>query len=848
MAVAIPFLLSTAAMYVYAGIAIYATVNYLAKQAMQGQGATQQSGIDGITISNKDPAANRNLVYGECRIGGTLVYSNTSGTDNERLYQVYALSYDNDEVLGTKIPALHRCIAVYADGDVGAYRPAQQYGVDLQWVYTARFHGNLTLTSDYVDLTFRDGSQSNVDSLLDWNSTNILRGIAYVGIELKYDREKWQNGMPNLSFVVQGRRVYDPRVTAQNSNDPRTWEYSSNPALCLADYLRNESFGLATPFDRINEAALIAAANICDESVALNGGGTHARYSCDGLVQTKNKIVSNVEDILSSMAGKLFYSAGQYYIVAGSDRDAETTVIDENMMVGEVKLVTKKSKRDQFNSVKAKFRNAQRQYRVESIKPQTNSGYVADDGGEIQEINIEMPFTTSNQRAQRLAKIALETSRLQATINLKLSLEAMQYKVGDIVKVSFAKFGYVEKTFEIQNLKIVPDADAGVTVDVTATETKDDTHDWSAGDAVVNSTLVNTNMYDGTVVSAPQSVNAEFSVVSDDDGVRTPKLNLTIIDEPSVYVVEYLVLIYRIPYNGVSGHSQYRIDSQEFRLERDFALRSSHMIDVVDRRAGAYRISVQAINTLGVVSDRTTEDFGISKAQRREILNLQSNEVIVVRTTDPLDGNKPTVEEIEFAKGAPVEEYDEILHQQVNSVGAVIDARVYFHNSDVRLLNKMSTFFSYVEATQTDEKAFVDFWVEVNSGETGTWSVYALPFVSGGGRIDPQGHCSWTIYDTEAEINALKGDDRDGQDIYSDDYLDYQKVRMSGSSRQRALFRFEIDSDTYDELRATGGAGAQAVIAYYTREYYFRYTLTNGDIINIDSRIYPYLYIKVIPN
>ena len=839
---AIPFLVSTAAMYVYAGIAIYATVNYLAKQAAASQGAPQQSGIDGITISNRDPAANRNIVYGQCRIGGTLVYSNTSGTNRENLYQVYALSYDDLEVFGTKIPALHRCIAVYADGDVGAYRPAQQYGVDLQWVYTPRLHGNQTVTSDYVDLTFRDGSQSNVDSLLDWGSTNVLKGIAYVGIELKYDREKWHNGMPNLSFEVQGRRVFDPRDSNQSYNDPRTWEYSSNPALCLADYLRNEAFGLGVSYDRINVTALIAAANVCDESVALNGGGTQARYSCDGLVQTKNKIVNNVEDILSSMAGKLFYSAGKYFIVAGSDRTPEADVIDEDMMIGEVKLVTKKSKRDQYNSVKAKFRNAERQYRVESIKPQTNYGYVADDGGTVEEINIEMPFTTSNQRAQRLARIALETSRLQATINLKLKLEAIKYKVGDIVKVSFAKFGYVEKTFEIQNLKVVPDAESGVHVDITASETKDDTHDWNASDAIIDSTIVNTNMYEGDEVDAPNNVNAKFTVVSDDDGVKTPKLKLEIIDEPSPYVIEYLVLIYWIPYMGVSGHSQYRIDSQEFKLERDFALRRTHMIDLVDRRAGAYRISVQAINTLGVSSDRTIRDFQITKAERREILNLQTSEVIVVRTTDSLTGNPPTVEEIELAKGAPVEEFDEILHQQVNSIGAVIDARVYFHNSDMKLLNEMATYSTFRDDEQTDERCFIDYWVEVTSGETGTWSVYERPFLNPLYESDPSGHCSWTIYNTEAQINLLKGDERDGELFYSDDYLDYQKVRMSGSSRQRALFRFEVDSNTYQELRDQTSAQYKV---WYAREYEFRYTLQNGTQIDVNARIYPLLQLFV---
>jgi len=53
-----------------------------------------------------------------------------------------------------------------------------------------------------------------------------------------------------------------------------------NPALCLADYMATPLGGIGARFgqlDGIDEMALIEAANICDETVTLAGGGAEPR-------------------------------------------------------------------------------------------------------------------------------------------------------------------------------------------------------------------------------------------------------------------------------------------------------------------------------------------------------------------------------------------------------------------------------------------------------------------------------------------------------------------------------------------------------------------------------------------
>jgi hypothetical protein len=64
--------------------------------------------------------------------------------------------------------------------------------------------------------------------------------------------------------------------------------YTNNAALCIAYYLDlprvDGGFDLQYGRD-IDTDQLIAAANVCDETVALAEGGTVPRYTCNGSIQ-----------------------------------------------------------------------------------------------------------------------------------------------------------------------------------------------------------------------------------------------------------------------------------------------------------------------------------------------------------------------------------------------------------------------------------------------------------------------------------------------------------------------------------------------------------------------------------
>ena len=143
-----------------------------------------------------------------------------------------------------------------------------------------------------------------------WTAAHTLLGKTSVFLRLHYDDKFFSNGLPAISFLVSGKNdIADPRTS------PITYGYTENPALCIADYLSNATFGFrATYGTEIPITQLNAAANICDETVALAAGGTEPRYTCNGGFPITMKRGEVLQNLLTSCAGRLTYTGGQFQI------------------------------------------------------------------------------------------------------------------------------------------------------------------------------------------------------------------------------------------------------------------------------------------------------------------------------------------------------------------------------------------------------------------------------------------------------------------------------------------------------------------------------------------------------
>jgi len=223
----------------------------------------------------QDTVRNRNLIVRSAMsphrsvvgepppVSGTLVFAGTQGDKNEYLYLVIALTgHEVSELRDVwlddrRIP--HE--QINSNGTLGARGGgnmptivAAVHGQNLQSeVLIKRYVGSDSQSAD-ATMTAAFGSQ--------WTSNHRLRGRAYVVVRLRNNQSTnpFPTGIPNIKVAIKGAKLYDPRDGVTR--------YSNNPALVVRHYLTSPA-GLACVGSEIDDASVTAAANICDERVAV---------------------------------------------------------------------------------------------------------------------------------------------------------------------------------------------------------------------------------------------------------------------------------------------------------------------------------------------------------------------------------------------------------------------------------------------------------------------------------------------------------------------------------------------------------------------------------------------------
>jgi len=515
--------------------------------------------LQGITQTTREPAGPRQLVYGQMRVGGQVVFISHSGTDNKYLHMAIA----------------------FASHEIESYEEIW-FNDNRIWTLSGGFVGDWG-TYVTIDRKFGTAGQAASTDLVNanvrWTTNHKLSGIAYIAFRLEWNQDKFPQGVPNITTVLKGRKVYDPRTS--------TTAYSQNPALCIRDYLLDSKYGLGESSSLIDDASVIAAANICDEDVSLDGGGTQDRYQCNGVVNTANQIKGNIEQILSAMGGKLAYSGGKYFIDAAG-YVAPTIEFTEADCTTDVQTQTRQSRRSAYNGVKGIFVSEEKEYKVLDYPAQISSAYATEDGDPIY-LDMALPFVTNNTQAQRLAKIALLKSRQQVVITMSVNLKGLQVKIGDTVKVTNARLGYDEKVFEVIDYSLAI-TEGNLGVNLTLIETAAAIYDWATSDEQDFLSGGVLDLYDGRTVDNVTSLAKTEIALRGPDGNTTTTTELTWTAPDDAFVD-----FYKVRYN-VSGTTNYfHAETKETRI----------LLTGLDVTV-TYDFRVQVQNLLGVTSSGAT--------------------------------------------------------------------------------------------------------------------------------------------------------------------------------------------------------------------------------------------------
>ncbi|WP_233256587.1 hypothetical protein [Opitutus sp. ER46] len=317
----------------------------------------------GQTITVQEAAGSRHIVYGTARKGGNRVFAHLTGTKGEYLHVIIALALGECESIGD----------IYLGDDV--------VPLDASGNATGTYSGFVRCKKYTGTTTQVIGSSTlAVEAPGIWDASHKGSGIAAIELRFKYDSDKYPNGIENISAMVSGRKLYDPRTGAT--------AFSNNPALVVRDYLTNPQYGFGAAEDEIDDATVIAAANVCDEDVGLVGGGTEKRYTCNGVVDTSNIRSEILLQLTNSMAGWVVYSGGRWRVYAGAHRAPSASFTLDDLR-GPITVQASASRRDSCNGVKGVFLCQDNQWQPADYPPIRNATYEVEDATQVRSVTAD---------------------------------------------------------------------------------------------------------------------------------------------------------------------------------------------------------------------------------------------------------------------------------------------------------------------------------------------------------------------------------------------------------------------------------------------------------------------------
>jgi len=481
----------------YAVFTFASTLVASAIGGMTSKGVNASTANFGNKFSARGGLVPRQIVYGQCRVGGTQVHIETSGTDNYLLHMVIVLAGHEIESLETL--RLNDINTTTTTSTISGSTVHTVTNSD----FTNTENDNNFGSGRLVRYSFEDGSQTAANGYMDaqltsMGTTDKFLGCAFVYIQMVFDAEKFGGGLPTVSFEVKGKNVYDPRTSANATTDLQR----SNPALIIRDFLADTQYGLKAKASEINDTSnaggIASAANTCDQTVTLaDGSTTERRYTANGFTNFSANGTGVLESVLSSMAGKMSYVNGQFTVFAGASQTPSLTITDDELLAP-VSISTNASSGDLYNSVKPIYVDRSLDYQSTDAEVFADSTMLNEDtpSGEstanyVKRMEVQLPFTVTDTMAQRLGRIALKSQRQTTTLSVLVSLQFMRCQPNDWVYLTNERLGYTQKAFEVLSTNMEAMQDDEVTVIATRLNLKEveasvfnfATNDYTTGQA-----------------------------------------------------------------------------------------------------------------------------------------------------------------------------------------------------------------------------------------------------------------------------------------------------------------------------------------------------------------------------
>lgn len=289
-----------------------------------------------------------------------------------------------------------------------------------------------------------------------WLATDAWQGRTVIWMALDAGandtrQERWPATPPLVEVEGKWSLVWDPRDEDQDPDDPSTWAWSDNHALCVLDaHLQN-------PMRQWRRAQMWiesfeAAADVSDETVALKSGGSEARYRCAGTLRfDEGELEDQINPLVLSGAANLVNAGGKRGLAPGAWQVPAVTIAE---VLGPTMEVTDLVPGAELvNSLRVSYLSPERGYEMADLEPWEIPGALSEDGGYPAPQPLELPFCPSATQAMRVRSIEGQRMRRQTRMRADLPPEAFNLVSGATATLSLpAPFDAFDGIYEVQSI------------------------------------------------------------------------------------------------------------------------------------------------------------------------------------------------------------------------------------------------------------------------------------------------------------------------------------------------------------------------------------------------------------
>ena len=533
----------------------------------------------GILLNKQSNDANIPIIYGERLVGGTRVFMETSGSSNTYLYMAIVMAEGEinsiEEVrVDDKVVTFASSLSDGTEVEVGS-GDSNFYKNSESLIRIQPFFG-----------TDNQTASSLLSTLSSWGDSHRLRGVCYLALRFKWNQDAF-TGIPKVQAKIKGKKVvsYNSSLVAQTS------AFKTNPAWCLLDYLTNERYGKGIAVSEIDLQSFYDASVVCETQVTPYSGASDINiFDTNTVLDTSQKIIDNVRELLKGCRGYLPYTSGKYKLIIETTGSASITLTEDDIIGGYNLSIPTKNER--YNRVIVGFVNPDRNFQVDEVQfpPLDDSALPSADqhatmktadGGFLLEGRFTFKTLTSPYQAEEMAEVILRRSREAITLGLNVSFDAYDLAIGDIVNITHSSLGFSAKAFRVMGLTFNED----FTIGLSLVEYQASHYTW-ASKAQVSSTP-STNLPNPFTIQPPASVTLSDQLIEYNDGTVIVALDVSIGASPDSFVD-----FYQVEYK-LSTDSNFIIYAQGSGLNH-------RVLNVIDQ--STYDVRVKAVNTLGVSS------------------------------------------------------------------------------------------------------------------------------------------------------------------------------------------------------------------------------------------------------